>query len=330
MNKSEEVLREGLQKFVTSSKFEFAPTLGGVNNIVKKVTVDDKDDYILRIYNNGDDSDKVKFEHLVLAELNKIPMSFELPAAVPSLENARTHELLSDGSEASVFKVIPGTLPCITCVAEIGKACGELTRALAQISVDFDPQTPPYFEIYKVHHAVTREIFFRDIQSTVFDEVRVSADKAAEEITKIEALISQLLSLDLPQQLIHGDLHYDNVLVSNGLVTGVLDFEFCARDWRAMDLAISLSKYASEPNAMECFALLISGYKQFVTLTATEIEVLADLVVLRILSNVVFFVGRATAGEDSIRTLTTRIDAYMRRIEWLRAHRQEIIDCFAV
>jgi hypothetical protein len=43
-------------------------------------------------------------------------------------------------------------------------------------------------------------------------------------------------------QLIHGDLHYDNVMVVDDAVSGLLDFEFCAYDWRAMELAVALSK----------------------------------------------------------------------------------------
>ena len=53
---------------------------------------------------------------------------------------------------------------------------------------------------------------------------------------------SPCLSPLITPQLIHGDLHYDNVLVENGKVTGLLDFEFCASDWRAMELAVCLSK----------------------------------------------------------------------------------------
>lgn len=41
-----------------------------------------------------------------------------------------------------------------------------------------------------------------------------------------------------PKQLIHGDLHYDNVLVDDEKVSGLLDFEFAAFDWRAMELAV--------------------------------------------------------------------------------------------
>ena len=44
-------------------------------------------------------------------------------------------------------------------------------------------------------------------------------------------------------------MHYDNVLVYEEKVSGLLDFEFCAWDFRAMELAICLSKYASESDA---------------------------------------------------------------------------------
>lgn len=43
--------------------------------------------------------------------------------------------------------------------------------------------------------------------------------------------------------MIHGDLHYDNVMVVGDDVSGLLDFEFCAYDWRAMELAVALSKW---------------------------------------------------------------------------------------
>ena len=43
-------------------------------------------------------------------------------------------------------------------------------------------------------------------------------------------------SLDLPVQLIHADLHYDNVLVDGDSVSGLLDFEFSVHDWRGGSL----------------------------------------------------------------------------------------------
>jgi Ser/Thr protein kinase RdoA (MazF antagonist) len=76
----------------------------------------------------------------------------------------------------------------------------------------------------------------------------------------------------LPIQLIHGDLHYDNVLVLDGKVTALLDFESTSFDWRAMELAICLSKYAGEeePDAMFYFDDFINGFAKHGKLTKAE------------------------------------------------------------
>jgi homoserine kinase type II len=332
MDRSVDVMQEAVSKFLENrDKLTFFGTHGSVNNIVRKVHTESNDEYILRIYNNGNDFEKVQFEHAVLKALKSLPLSFSLPNAIPSLENMSTHVLLSDGSFASLFYLIPGDPPHLSSFCEIGKSCGELTNALATISnqlSDQIPPTPPYFEIYKVHRGINRESFFAEMQSVRLDGVRNAADFMINEVQQIESLIVTLLAKNLPQQLIHGDLHHDNVLVLNGKVSGVLDFEFCALDWRAMDLAITLSKYAGESEPMDKFREVIKGYTHFVTLTTTEVEVIPDLIILRILSNVVYFVGRALSGEDRIETLTTRIENYAMRIKWLRAHKEEMVKCF--
>ena len=330
MEVSNLILLEAVSKFVESSDGAlFKPTLGGVNNVVKLVHFEDKEDLILRVYNNGDDRRKVDFEHKVLNKLKAISLPFELPYALNALNDKGTHVILSNGAEAAMFKLIPGELPKLTIPREIGKACAEVTIALSSIEVDNEvPPTPPYFDIYKVHHAINRDLFFDRLESSEFDSVREYANIAGEEIRQIEVLISRLLALELPQQLIHGDLHYDNLLVSNGKVTGVVDFEFCAMDWRAMDLAITLSKYASEPDAGRYFREVIQGYSSRVQLTPEEREAVPDLIILRILSNVVYFVGRAVAGEDQYCTITAKLSAYLKRVEWLRRNRQYILDAF--
>lgn len=58
-------------------------------------------------------------------------------------------------------------------------------------------------------------------------------------------------------------MHYDNVLVSaEDTVNGVLDFEFCAYDWRAMELAVGLSKYVSEENPLPLIEEFVTGYSK--------------------------------------------------------------------
>ena len=85
------------------------------------------------------------------------------------------------------------------------------------------------------------------------------------------------------------------------MVTGVLDFEFCAFDWRCMELVVGVSKYCGAKDPLPLLKEYIAGYAagggKF---TEAEVKLIPDLIILRVLNNVVFFVGRYLAKEDSI------------------------------
>ena len=93
-----------------------------------------------------------------------------------------------------------------------------------------------------------------------------------------------------------------------------------------MELAIGLSKYAGEePDAMPYFDDYIDGYATTGQLTRPEAEAIPDLINLRILSNIVYFVGRHIAAEDDISSITTRIENYARRVEWVKSNGDAIV-----
>lgn len=92
---------------------------------------------------------------------------------------------------------------------------------------------------------------------------------------------------------------------------------------------MSLSKYAGEKEALNYFREFVDGFKEYGRLTPVEISCIPDLIILRILSNVVYFVGRAYAGEDTIDSLTSRAEMYYNRIKWIKEQRQTIIDIVA-
>lgn len=50
-------------------------------------------------------------------------------------------------------------------------------------------------------------------------------DYLVDQIRAIEPKLEAYQQLGLPMQLIHGDLHYDNVMVLGDSVSGLLDFE---------------------------------------------------------------------------------------------------------
>lgn len=223
-----DIHREALGHFLEISDGDditFLPTSGGVNNVVYYVQRDNVITHVLRIYNNGNDDAKVIYEHSVLSQLALQSFSFHLPQTIPSLIEKKEFVRLSTGASACLFKLIIGTLPKLTCVQEIGRVSGELNYAMSKVNLSQLPSkcpNPPYYDLYKVHHAVSRESFLGKFESTAFDPWRAEADSITSELCSIEKIINSHLNSpsSLPISLIHGDLHYDNVLCEGGKVTG--------------------------------------------------------------------------------------------------------------
>jgi len=189
------------------------------------------------------------------------------------------------------------------------------------------PIEGPHVVVQDVHTHINPEAYKQETEKPEMDYIRdaINTLTAAFEdcMTRVETYKGTL-----PMQLIHGDLHYDNVLVAEtqDRVSGVLDFEFAAYDWRAMELAVCLSKYAAEESPLELMQAYVSGFSECGKLTRSEAEAMPDLINLRIFSNVLFFIGRALAGEDTIEAFTKRARMYADRVVWVNSNRQAIVD----
>lgn len=163
---------EALGKFLKASDgAQFKSTSGGVNNICDYTTMPNGEKYVLRIYNNGFDSERVKYEHAILNKLeaSNQDLSFELPTPMPAIGDGKTHALISTGAEACLFKWIPGELPKNTRMRACGYACGELVTALSKISIDMPSPNTRYNEFFAAHHATTKENFYEYVAVSYFD-----------------------------------------------------------------------------------------------------------------------------------------------------------------
>ena len=197
---------EAAKLFLTDANLKFSPTSGGVNNIVQYVEDSQGKKYILRVYNNGLNSVRVKWEHDILNKLKgKTQMSFRIPTMLPALATGETHVKLSTGAEACAMDLIPGALPKLTAVEDIGRASGELCTALADVVVDAAASpNPPYFELFKVHHAVTRDAFFDIMKGPEFDGCRAATTELVAAIVDMEAKIKSPQYMALPKQVTRG------------------------------------------------------------------------------------------------------------------------------
>ena len=237
---------------------------------------------------------------------------------------------MANGNQACLCELIPGGLPKTADPKLLGRAVGQLIGAMETLDLERIEGEPchPYFEIYQAHPSMTEEKFYEYVAGPDLDVCRAAMETMVEEFKACDAFIAKGLERGLPKAVVHGDLHYDNVLcdAASGDVTGLLDFEFCTVDWRAMELAVCLSKYVGEDDPFPLVESFIDGFCESGRLTPDEVEGMPDMINMRVMSNAVYFVGRAVAKEDSIKSLTKRADMYAQRMVWVRDNREKIVE----
>lgn len=344
---SDSELREALLALLgdagAASAATFSRCGGGVNNRVYYTELPPSDEhsprsFVLRIYNNGFNAKRVAYEHAVLLDLahlqSRLPAAERLPFALPTLVPVRaaagggaassTMAALASGAHACLFERIAGGPATLRAARAIGGATAALVRAMSTLPPRRDCPNPQYRNLYASHHATTAASFAAAVAGAPFAAVRADADYLMAAVAGAQAAIDRALALALPEQQIHADVHFDNVLVAaDGRVAALLDFEFSSVDWRVMDLVVGLSKYVGLENVEPAFIEWVEGYAAAGgELTADEARLVPDLIIVRILSNVVYFVGRSLAGEDEWSCITSRVGLYANRVRWIRQREQ--------
>lgn len=274
----------------------------GMNNTTKFLVIGDKK-YILRIYESHRDNEKVNYEHLVLEELNKRSLSFSVPKPKRNFDG-NTVSIGMDGKLVSVAKMIKGSNPQLHTTKQfysLGKAVGEITKELGSIEIEVKSIYEPCYELEKSYLKcpLNKVIEFCIDPPNEFKDEREKLKELSKYFIEFQDVIPKLRNL--PHQIIHGDINASNVLEDeNNNISAVLDFEFSAKDLRAMDLAICLSEAISNENddkiKFESMRNFINGYKEYIKLSPDEINVIPSLIMLRRLDVIVHFLVRYKEG----------------------------------
>ena len=347
----EAAVRFGICESSDSDKLRVSCTVGGINNWVYYVSLDDTSrtfpsqkccsstTFVVRLYNNGANVSKVVYEHQILDKLGEMKKGFDTPRPLIEKSTGNTFIALETGILASIFHVIPGHSPNgkLKYIHEMGKAAGELLNCLHEIYIEhknqiINPTPPLYCDLWNVHHSVSRDLFHSYCKSSqLLEPYRIEMNHLLHEIACIEKSIVEWQTYDLPVSFVHGDLVTDNFLcLENGKVTGIIDFEFIGVDWIGMELATCVSKFPEEDNPLDYFRDFFRGFNQVCggLLGTKEIQILPSLIMLRVLSNCIYFVGRVISGESGPEVLLDRIKGYYKRSLWLKAHGHLVVSCY--
>jgi len=209
---------------------------GGVPNVTFIVEFDSGDPIALRVGNVGYTREAhLKFEVDVLSHLERLNFTWS-PHLVPLLDGSgyvgswRKFPTIAMKAIAGVAgdKVSVTTQLC----AEIGKAIGELRLALLQ----YKGFIPPCEDFWSRSERLLSELqlFSEKNGWDIAPSLVIDAFTAAKE---------SVLTIGYPDELVHSDVWPPNIIVLDGRLNGIIDFDDLAIGPGILDLAASISEF---------------------------------------------------------------------------------------
>jgi 4-aminobutyrate aminotransferase-like enzyme/Ser/Thr protein kinase RdoA (MazF antagonist) len=237
-------------------------------------------DLVLKIANAAESRTALELQHRVLALLNEKVHDLATPRSVPSVNGETMTTVRSvDGTEHMVraLTFLPGRLwahvtphsPRL--LHSLGLALGRVDAALRDV--------PPTGEQSAPKWDLTRAGWISSYLHHLDPARRALVERL---FAPYEPLAASRLS-QLPAGLLHNDANDYNLLVTEGQVSGLLDFGDMMYGPRVCELAIAIA-YAimDKPDPLTAAAHVVAGYHQAAPLTEAELEVLYPLICARL------------------------------------------------
>ncbi len=221
---------------------------GGYNNHLFRVDVGGVPSFVLRQYGNHNNPRMIEHELSVLLQLQRQKLPFSVPAPVFT----KRGEICATvpGPDGLILLVllpfIAGTNPDIANLAQcraVGAAIAQLGQAMKKVDVRGLRLPPPYVELERVHPLVSEPLLALDDVDELAGGIDAGLRARVNAILERVIAESQTRWKKLGEQLTHGDMIPGNVMVAGDRVVALIDFENCALNPRAMDLASALDTW---------------------------------------------------------------------------------------
>lgn len=168
-----------------------------------------------------------------------------------------------EGKAAWIVPFLPGVSPCPARPGD-ARAAGRILARLHTASADFPDERANALSLGAWH----------EMAADVAGQLDGIAPGLRAMIDEELDYLDRHWPRDLPLATIHADLFPDNLLMTDGAVTGLIDFYFACTDFRAYDLAVAHTAWGfadGDRRFDEAIgAALMAGYGEAGSLTAAE------------------------------------------------------------
>lgn len=307
------------------------PLAGGTNNLMYRFDTDEGA-YVLRISSGQVTARRLRYEYDILSQLESAHLPFAVPTPIPTAHGDIYADSPSEAGSAlaTLTPLIPGEPPIRERLDQArsgGEALGLLDQALATVTLA-DPDEAVTWravgDLTRCHSAVPEP-------RAAFADIDLTPDELAALLREYDALCEAIppLYAQLPHQLSHEDFDPGNILMEGSRVTGVLDFEFCAVDVRAMDLVVALTWWPIDHygtgDEWSILAAVLEGYARTATLGQQDIHAIPTLFMFRAFTSLIHRLGRQRQGLSPMRHVEWRARAALERAAWLQANGERLI-----
>ncbi|GCE23941.1 phosphotransferase enzyme family protein [Dictyobacter kobayashii] len=319
-----------------ASPCSLTPLTGGTNNHVWRVDAADGHSYTLRVSPDETHVPRLRYEMTVLQALSIQDLPFLLPLPIQAYSGDLLVPFeLQDGKMgvATLAPFLPGSVSRKSTpekARDAGRTLAILDRALASVP---DQSTPSEIRTLLPFGCLEQRNPLVPDLGAALDALPVER----QQIQQIQAILATHLdSVDelytsLPQQLLHRDLDTSNLLLNEQEgVTAVLDFEFAARDIRALDLSVSLSwwpvSHMGTGTEWEIIDPLGRAYMDILPLEEAELRAIPAMMRMRQFASLQHRIGRYLSGLETAEAVQDAINFGLWRFNWLADHQNALIE----
>jgi Ser/Thr protein kinase RdoA (MazF antagonist) len=310
------------------------PLSGGNRRTPKMVLISEKGKYILKRHPKGkEDLAQVTFTHEIQKHL--AAQSFPVTALVATRGDNET-ALQLDHHIYELFEFVSGTRydgsPEQT--AEAARRLAEFHRLLASF-----PHRLPSVNCYHDSPAVRRHLKTIGSERSALPntQMRSTSDTLMRLYNDSCVRVSQLDFDSWPRQVIHGDWHPGNMLFSKGKLAAVLDFDAVRVASTIIDLANGMLQFSivgGRPNPAdwpdyfdeEKLDQFVKGYRSVIELDKNKLDALPDLMIETMIAEAVMPI--AATGFFGHLSGSDFLDMILRKVLWLKKHREKLIPAF--
>jgi Ser/Thr protein kinase RdoA (MazF antagonist) len=125
----------------------------------------------------------------------------------------------------------------------------------------------------------------------------------------------------LPRQVIHNDANTENILLdTNGDVSGIIDFGDLLRATRIIEVSTAAAYLRPDgDDPLQLLVPFVAGYHEKSPLSAAELDVLFDLILIRLAITVILFYWRLAARDKEDPYLQKLLDSEGGAFEFLQS-----------